>query len=107
DSLEFQFDVDLGERWPTNFDPGNESSAEGELAARKGSPSADLVASPALARIRPLELPEASGDPSVATRSTWWTKTDATGTHVRLSHVLLSAAAFATLSGGVSWFLVR
>jgi serine/threonine protein kinase len=106
-SRDFEFDVDLGERWPTNMDVGGEIATDltGQGLANSREPT-DMLDDEEAARVPPLELPSA-GTANTRTRSTWWTTFDGTRTKIRFDHVLLSAAGFAAVTAVVTWALLQ
>jgi serine/threonine-protein kinase len=101
DSVEFQFDVDLGERWPSQG-AKDESFPSAESRERRSGALSDASE---LARVPPLELGEPSDarHGSVPTRSSWWNTVDRYKSRVRVSHVLLAALGFAGLTGAAAW----
>jgi len=112
DVIDFQFDADIGERWPTNVNGDDDFSLESgsEEAQRRGSrrpASAALLEGPELANIRPLELPGShDGKSSVPTRSGWGHTVGAKAP-VRITQVLFAALGFAILTVFVAWYWTR
>jgi hypothetical protein len=115
DSVEFQFEVDLGERWPTNFgaddefEDGVEAPAPERARVRRRSRSAELLAERELAKIPPLDLAAAGrrDRPSVPTRATWSQTLHRYKERVRASHVAVAAAGFAGVTAGLTWLWLR
>jgi serine/threonine-protein kinase len=109
ESLEFQFDADVGERWPTDMGDDFSIGSESERAPVGTPASAALLDGSELAGVPPLafQSSDETGKRPAQTGSTWWTRTDGDRTRIRVDHVLLSAAAFASLTGVAAWFWFR
>jgi len=110
DVIDFQFDADIGERWPTNvngnddFSLGSATSGEGVRRPSRQPASAALLGEPELGNIRPLELPSThDGKISVPTR-TGWGRTFVASAPIRATHVLFAALGFALLTVVVAWY---
>jgi serine/threonine protein kinase len=109
DSFEFEFEVDLGERWPSKL--GSDiGSVPGKSAPAKGNAAqfAALRDAPEFARVPPLDLadPGVRRQAAFPRRSTWGTTIDRYKSRVRASHVLLAAVGFAALTGLIAWLWI-